>query len=255
MPHPTRRRRAFTLVELLVVVAVFAILIAALLPALTGARRRAAVAVSLANARSLAHTMIAWTESNDGELPRSTHSFFAFQSDGAEPWYRTAYRETTGTEYTPRSEAVDAFVDTHLRSPLDDRRAGTDDSPFAPEYNGSYALNVYLELAAPETPDNRTWRTLTRVPRHTKTVFFAEAAEPTDTANTTRGRDHLMAHFWRLGAPPEDELAHNRNKPGAAYAFLDGHAENLTLDRTFLTEDTHPSTAPTVDRFNPATAR
>ena len=76
--------------------------------------------------------MLTATADRDNELPRSTHSFFAFQRDGAVPWYRTAFEYGSGDEYRPRSAGFDAFVDRALRSPLDPRTSGADPSPFAP---------------------------------------------------------------------------------------------------------------------------
>lgn len=57
-------RQGFTLVELLVVVCIIAILIAILLPAISGAHRRAQQAVCMGNARSVAQAVFAWIADN-----------------------------------------------------------------------------------------------------------------------------------------------------------------------------------------------
>lgn len=57
-------RRAFTLIEVLVVIAVIAILIGLLLPALAGARRTARATAGFANLRSLSQVMSAYTHDN-----------------------------------------------------------------------------------------------------------------------------------------------------------------------------------------------
>ena len=61
-------RRGFTLVELLVVIAVIALLIGVLVPALSGARKAGLLAADQSNLRQLAVGMLARAASNGGEL-------------------------------------------------------------------------------------------------------------------------------------------------------------------------------------------
>jgi prepilin-type N-terminal cleavage/methylation domain-containing protein/prepilin-type processing-associated H-X9-DG protein len=64
-----RRRRGFTLVELLVVIGIIAVLIALLLPALIRARAAAAAAVCASNLRQLAVASINYAQDNQGYCP------------------------------------------------------------------------------------------------------------------------------------------------------------------------------------------
>ncbi len=66
--HRVARRRAFTLVELLVGVGAIAVLISILVPSLSYARRRALSAVCLANTRQLNLSLIAYSTNNNGLL-------------------------------------------------------------------------------------------------------------------------------------------------------------------------------------------
>src|SRR3954466_5030347 len=61
--------RAFTLVELLVVIGIIALLLAILLPALSRARESANRAVCLSNVRQVATAFISYTADNRGSLP------------------------------------------------------------------------------------------------------------------------------------------------------------------------------------------
>jgi prepilin-type processing-associated H-X9-DG protein/prepilin-type N-terminal cleavage/methylation domain-containing protein len=63
-------RRAFTLVELLVVIGLIAALIALLLPALQRAREQSKQVACLSNLRQLATAFIAYTQNNHGKFPR-----------------------------------------------------------------------------------------------------------------------------------------------------------------------------------------
>lgn len=68
-PYPRRFRAAFTLVELLVVIAVIAILIGVLLPALAGARASGYQIKDAANQKQFLLGMAAWGNENDLGIP------------------------------------------------------------------------------------------------------------------------------------------------------------------------------------------
>ena len=63
------RRRAFALIELLVVVAIVALLIAILLPGLRGAREQARIGVCLGNYRNILLATTAYLHENDDRFP------------------------------------------------------------------------------------------------------------------------------------------------------------------------------------------
>lgn len=80
------RRDGFTLIELLVVISIIALLIALLLPALSGARVSAMNMQSLSNLRQLHLSLIAYSNDNDATLPHST-----FDVSGGGRWSDMIY--------------------------------------------------------------------------------------------------------------------------------------------------------------------
>lgn len=87
-----RGRRAFTLVELLVVIGIIAVLIAILLPALSAARRSARTVACLSNIRELGMVFRFYAGDNGGYLPRRVWTDMPGVSTGytwpAELWAR-----------------------------------------------------------------------------------------------------------------------------------------------------------------------
>src|SRR5579859_4250663 len=64
-----RRRKAFTLVELLVVIGIIAVLIAILLPVLQRAREQARIVTCASNERQIYAAMLMYAQQNSGILP------------------------------------------------------------------------------------------------------------------------------------------------------------------------------------------
>ena len=77
-------RRAFTLVELLVVILIISILIALLLPALAAARQKAQTVICLSNEQQIATATIGWSSEHNGYAPGAV-GFTGYSTAGGDP--------------------------------------------------------------------------------------------------------------------------------------------------------------------------
>jgi prepilin-type N-terminal cleavage/methylation domain-containing protein len=153
------QRHAFTLVELLVVIGIIAVLIGILLPALSRARKQAALVKCLANLKQLAMGVNMYANDNQSILPysgwRDNHQGRLGAASGRTPYYGANWLYNPGQLTNPgankdfvpddaRTGAIWPYVEgklTVLRCPLDDNDS-VDHGGF--NYLSSYAMNPLL---------------------------------------------------------------------------------------------------------------
>jgi len=213
-------RRAFTLVELLVVIAIIAILAALLLPALARAKESARSLQCLSQMRQLGLAVRLYADENGDEFPRSQHSAFAH---GQLTWGR-ALAPPLGSDTTTWTNLLGSVY--HCPS---DRRT-----------NGwSYGFNVYFELGPDDDYEGKpqTWRRAGTVPHPSATILFAENAS---------AADHIMPNFWTASQDAVD-VASRRHGRRSNYNFVDGHADARHFETLY-------EPAQQIDQWNPALA-
>lgn len=234
-------RRAFTLVELLVVVAVIALLVGILIPALSSARHAAHTANCLANLRTLETAQAAYAAATDGKLIDAGYAHGGVYVNEQGSWIATL-EEVYKAPIVRRCPAD--------RSPHWSRDDDGDGAPIpggdpsAPERfrKSSYGVNNYLTSLAP----GDIYERVARIPKPASTVQFLEIAETGEFA----GSDHPHVENWAVpGLPPEsapllaaNEVEINQHGPAKAgrtfnaranWGFLDGHAATLEFREVF----------------------
>jgi prepilin-type N-terminal cleavage/methylation domain-containing protein/prepilin-type processing-associated H-X9-DG protein len=220
------RRSAFTLVELLVVVAIIALLLSILLPALGGARQAAIRAQCLSNIRQLEMAQVTYAAENEDRLIAA--------GDGTEQ----------GSWMTP--------LERHGATP-EVRRCRADRSPYftqaIPDTNPprrrstSYGINNYVSPTHAPFGEEPIVR-MQQVPRPARVVQLGELAETGSYA----GADHLHAQDFYLAVAPQITielmdmqmpLGRHGGQPKTwdavlNFGFLDGHAESLAMRHVYI---------------------
>jgi prepilin-type N-terminal cleavage/methylation domain-containing protein len=222
IPRP-HRRSGFTLVELLVVIAVVAGLAAAAMAALRSARVRAAEMNDLTRLRNLGVAIHSWAADHHGRPPRSSHSATGHGELG---WQR---------EILPLLGQPDTSRDSLARAKSTQFGIDPEESP-----PRGPALNVYFELD-PEYDDYegapKSWRNFTGVPNPAATVLLV-------TAYGTA--DHIMAQY--LTGKALDLPAPRPGRKSGGVLWVDGHA-TLEARGSLYDPVSH------ADRFHPDKAR
>lgn len=190
-PVPDAARRAFTLVELLVVAAIIAVLAGLLLPALSRARVRAISLRCTSQLRQIGMGCAMYSDDNNDRLPQSAHQ-------GAS-WISRLGRYGLTNVY---------------RCPVDTNRSRLT----------SYAINDFL-TPAPFGDRLIDFSRLTFIPAPAETVHLAE------TAPDFEGSDHFHfadASSGGFGTNAfSGQVAVERHQGAANYLFADGHAQAL----------------------------
>ncbi len=212
--------QAFTLVELLVVIAIIALLIAVLLPALSRAREQAKQTVCLSNLRTLGTAVQAYA--ND----HREHLITAGLAHGGSVDEHATWLNTLKPYYGQREEIARCPSD---KSDYWDRTYGDTELYRRTSFGNNYYT---VSRIGNRGPYNR----LHLITRPTSTILMVEIAEDGGFAVT----DHVHPETW--WSNPEtlaaQEVEYERHAGTANYGFVDGHAEANRFEKTFkINED------------------
>lgn len=229
---PFTARQAFTLLELLVVVAIIGLLAGILAPALTKARDSAKDAKCLSQLHMIAQSTYLYTNDNQDQFPRSkmTAKMNNVQQWGYALLPYLGYEGGDGNSPDPNSTFWANFFNSAgpYRCPCDTR---TDVTKY------SYGLNQILDTTAvdPNLPIdanstdvfyNPSWHWRGQIPVPAMTVLYAEIAPG------AMG-DHFMPQMWMKQADAASDLDYLRHTKHSNYAFVDGHSAAMTLSQIY----------------------
>lgn len=186
-------QKAFTLVELLVVIAVIAILAGLLLPALARGKDQAYSTKCLSNFRQIGIGVMMYENDNNESLPLSSHQ--------AASWVGVLQPLVGGTNL--------------WRCPRDQNKT----RPY------SFAINEYL--LPPEPGETRkNYSTYTSLPSGPETMMFAEARTNMVGSDHFHFTDPMDGGYSPLSFFAQVDV--DRHKSSANYLFVDGHVDRLS---------------------------
>ncbi len=215
-PGSDKGRVAFTLVELLVVIAVIAVLTALILPALARGKQSAFRAACLNNLRQLSLATRLYWDDNDGRA-------FRFRGDSIDGgdifWFGWLERGAEGTRrFDPRQGALWPYL----------QGRGVE---ICPSFNyasaniklkatgASYAYGYNLHLSMPRSRPALNVNTL---PRPSETTLFADAAQVNDFQPPATPEHPMLEEFYYVNN--YESTVHFRHQTRANVVFVDGHA-------------------------------
>jgi len=228
------RRRSFTLVELLVVVAIVALLISILLPAMGQARKQGRATACLSNMRGMGMAVLMYCNDNRDFLVTVGLSHEEDHYEPEEAWIRTlsAYYNNKLLARCPsdRSPHWSLPVDggPEVPMPVED----PNDPLYAKLRHVSYGMNGYTHFGIGPPDDERgPYNRLGMFRRPATTVYIVEMAEEGEFAMA----DHVHPDEW--GDDPEtfaaEQVELERHRGKANYNFIDGHAAPHTFEDTY----------------------
>jgi len=245
-----RTRRAFTLVELLVVIGIIALLIAVLLPSLIKSRKQAQSVACMSNMRQIGLALVMFQQEHQGYLPKAWYNSRPFtkpvasdvdvnleSGSGGNDWgyrYPMLGFDYVLVKYIKGNREVfrcPSDIDGPIRGDVFDAIANQPDDPKSDNIPASYRLNM-------SNYPNKAWDTIRTSQLSKRSSQAIEIVEGTKGQTQGFAPWHHVA-TWETGSNGrvspnfKGNVAWDRHPNGSNYVFADGHVEHLKFEDTW----------------------
>ncbi len=214
------RRRGFTLIEVLVVVAIIALLISILLPSLSMAKRRSRAAMCLSNMRQLGVASFMYAGTYKGCL-MDYGLAHGGSVDEATTWFNTLRRDYSGKLVARCPDDRSIYWDEPYPGTTEKRRV-------------SFGINEYV---TGRIEGYERYRRLDAIRRPASTILFCEMTQAGEYAVS----DHVHPLNWALNplVEAQKQIETQLHVDKSDYVFADSHAEPLSFAQTFSVRGRH----------------
>jgi len=215
------RQHGFTLVELLVAVAIIALLIGILIPAVGKARSAAESAVCGSNIRQLALANLMYADSNEGRFVAGAAKMF----QNLHRWH--GRRDNEDEPFDPTKGPLWSYIETDKIKQCPSFEPPEDG--FEPG-NGGYGYNnEYVGRTSRDDSNGELGARRSTFARPSETVMFADAA-------MSKPPGHLIEYSFaeppQFTWGPADPSIHFRHNGRTNAAWLDGHVNSQAMSFT-----------------------
>jgi prepilin-type N-terminal cleavage/methylation domain-containing protein/prepilin-type processing-associated H-X9-DG protein len=236
--------RGFTLIEILVVIAIIVLLVAILFPVFSRARENARRASCMSNMKQLALSVTQYAADNDGKL----------MSYNTSPGYTSNWNRFSPIQPYIKNYDI-LFCPSAPRHPNGSSDSNGTTSAWAPQYGfptdevDKPMITAVVNVGTPSAPSSYhpTTTALDSVPNASLTCLLGETNYLSSTnTNYLKYGYGGTAFGARGGSSIVKWLNRDRHMEGANYAYMDGHVKWLkedVVDRVYATQGTGASEA------------
>lgn len=219
-PHS---RRAFTLVEMLVVVAVIGVLAGLMLPALGRSRTTAHRVRCVSNQHQLGLAAQMYWDDNDGAAFRY---LVGPTNNGRTYWFGWIENDSAGEgnrKFDPEAGALYPYLQGRGIETCPSLDYLSDQ--FKLKATGAaYGYGYNLSLS----PFGRPPVSVAQITRPSEVVLFADSAQVNDFQAPASPERPMLEEFYYVSTNATERTAHFRHQQSASVVFCDGHAEMVT---------------------------